>query len=690
MLLYRRVFCNLKTFGRCFTTFEKEYDKCYNLLPFTQKEKILVNNAIINLANTCNISNFDQNLRIPLFFIKNSDFRNSLISYLDKSNDFKSFFRQNLALLNENNFDEDLHLDFLKFIETFIKDNFPNVFITFNNLKHFSDFSKISNLYHNYTNFSNNTSGLCSNDVTIGRNVYLHVGPPNSGKTHDSIKALLSSGSGIYCAPLRLLAWEMFNTINNSGVKCSLLTGQELVDNGEPHVSCTVEMIPFERTFEVAVLDEMQMVGDLTRGYSWTKAFLSLNVPELHICGSKSCISITANLANIRGDKLEIFEHERLCNLKVMDKAVGLSELEPGDCVVCFSRYDAFNLRNIIESTKYSWNTLSKEECVTSIVYGLLPPETRYDQIERFNKGLTRVLVASDVIGMGVNVSIRRVIFYRLTKFDGNVSRPLTVSEVHQIAGRAGRFGISSEGFVSCVREQDLPTLREVMAQEVTQIEKAVISPPLDTIGAFYSSLKHFTGEQHSLLNITKLIGSIGRVGQGFMMCDFAQINSVSRCLEGINLPFDILKEYLMVPMGSTLVSLIVRAFAASHSLLNSVKISNIIQADFLAHNTTNSSNLNDNLDNNLDNNLDDNLDNNLCKNSEIKRLELLYEVLDIYVWLSNKFPVVYIDKTPVKELKSSLAKTLSKLVREPNEVIHEDENDLNIVKNILRPEFNN
>uniref|UniRef100_A0A3B0N8D3 RNA helicase n=1 Tax=Theileria annulata TaxID=5874 RepID=A0A3B0N8D3_THEAN len=693
MLLYRRVLCSLKTIEKSFTTFDKKYDKCYNVLPFTQNEKILINNAIISLANDCKISNLGQNLGIPLFFIKNSDFRNSLICYWDKSNDFKSFFRQNLTVLKDSNLDEDLSLKFVKFIETFIKDNFPNIFITLNNLKHFSDFSKISHLYHNYNNVTNDTSAPNGINVSSCRNVYLHVGPPNSGKTHDAIKALLSSRSGVYCAPLRLLAWEMFNTINNSGNKCALLTGQEVVDNGESHVSCTVEMIPFERRFEVAVLDEMQMIGDLTRGYSWTKAFLSLNVPELHICGSKSCISITANLANIRGDKLEVFEHERLGHLKVMDKAIGLDELEPGDCVVCFSRSDAFTIRNNIESMNYTWNNM-KEECVTSIVYGLLPPETRYEQIERFNKGVTKVLIASDVIGMGVNASIRRLIFYRLTKFDGNFSRPLTVSEVHQIAGRAGRFGIIPEGFVSCVREQDLKTLRELMNKEVSQIEKAVISPPLDTIGAFYTTLKQFTGEEHSLINTIHLylvifmyivayecrIGSIGRVGERFQMCDFAQINSVSKCLEGINLPFEILKEYLMVPMGSTLVSLIVRAFAASHSLLNSVKISNIIQPEFLSNNTNSndSSNNNDSSDDSLD---------NFCKNSEIKRLEILYEVLDIYTWLSNKFPLVYVDKVAVKELKNRVAKTLSKLVREPNEVVQEDENDLNIVKNILRPE---
>ncbi|UKJ88491.2 ATP-dependent RNA helicase [Theileria orientalis] len=512
----------------------------------------------------------------------------------------------------------------------------------------------------------------------VRRNVYLHIGPPNSGKTHEAISRLSKAKNGIYCSPLRLLAWEMYSRLNGSNVPCALLTGQEEVDNNE-HISCTVEMVPYERKYEVAVLDEMQMVGDTTRGYAWTKAFWGLKTHELHICGSNSCLTLAKKLADIRGDVLELYKHTRLGKLKVLDNIVKLESLEPGDCVVCFSRNEAFTLRDQIESTSYEWDAIGTtignaprkngDKAITSIVYGSLPPETRCKQIESFNKRDTKILIASDVIGMGVNVSIRRIIFNKLTKYDGIESRVLNAAEVQQIAGRAGRYGLEcGEGQVSCVRKKDLPLLKELMNTEPPQIEKAVISPNPEIFEAFNVALNQATGSRHSVSDVTQLITSMAKMGNNFAMCDFVQVNTVAKCLDGIKLPFEIYKHYLLVPVGSSLSSLVVRAYAASHALLNRVKISNVINETCLELNFEEL--------------------NRISANDEVKRLELLYEALDIYTWLSNKFPSVYVDKNAVAELKTKISGVLSRLLSEVYEGSSEELSDSYMSREIIRPEF--
>nr|PVC52505.1 ATP-dependent RNA helicase [Theileria orientalis] len=657
-----------KLHSSSFSSITKTYNKYHAALPFTEKEKILLNNTIISLLNDANWISSLTHKGIPSFFVRNHEFRNKFIEYIDKSNEARMFVRENLNVfmaynLNERFESEYIPVNLTEYISSFVVDNMPNLMVACQTVRHLADFRSFES------------------DPTnkVGRKVYVHIGPPNSGKTHEAISRLSKAKNGIYCSPLRLLAWEMHSRLNRSKVPCALLTGQEKVDNNENHISCTVEMVPYERSYEVAVLDEMQMVGDRTRGYAWTKAFWGLKTKELHVCGSNACLTLARKLADIRGDTLEVHKHARLGKLKVLDNVVKLESLEPGDCVVCFSRNEAFKLRDQIESTVYEWdprdttigNTQRKngDRPITSIVYGSLPPETRCKQIESFNNRDTKILIASDVIGMGVNVSIRRIIFNKLTKYDGSESRVLNAAEVQQIAGRAGRYGLEcGEGEVSCVRKKDLPVLKELMSTEPPQIEKAVISPSPEVFEAFNLALNQATGSRHSLSDVTQLITSMAKVGKNFAMCDFVQVNTVAKCLEGINLPFEVYKHYLLVPMGSPLTSLVVRAYAASHALLNKVKISNIINEACLELNF-------------------DDL-NRISANEEVKRLELLYEALDIYTWLSNKFPSVYVDGNAVAELKTKISAVLSRLLSEVHEGSSEELSDAYISREILRPEF--
>ncbi|KAF2238912.1 hypothetical protein EV356DRAFT_572956 [Viridothelium virens] len=295
---------------------------------------------------------------------------------------------------------------------------------------------------------------------TMHRTVHLHVGPTNSGKTYHALKRLEQAESGVYAGPLRLLAHEVYTRLNAKGKRCLLITGEERRSPDETLAgglsSCTVEMVPLNKTMDVAVIDEIQMMGSRERGWAWTQAFLGLKAKELHVCGEERSIPLIRELAASVGDKLKIHRYERLSPLKVMDHSLNgsLKGLEKGDCVVSFSVFGIHTLRREIEKV-----TGKK----VAIVYGSLPPETRAQQARLFNDPDNDYdfLVASDAIGMGLNLSIKRIIFEATSKRRGGGGglSPLTVAEVKQIAGRAGRYRTAAQDVKQERSEQEQPTV---------------------------------------------------------------------------------------------------------------------------------------------------------------------------------------------------------------------------------------
>ena len=276
---------------------------------------------------------------------------------------------------------------------------------------------------------------------TMKREIILHVGTTNSGKTHAAMERLKKSSSGVYCSPLRLLAWEISETLNKYGTKCDLVTGQEFkrVEDAA-HVACTVEMVDVNKVVDCAVIDEIHLIGDDFRGYAFTRALLGTPALEVHLCGDTSCVELIDKICKDTGDKLRIRNYERLSPLNVANEVFSRKRLEQnvekGDCFVAFSRKAVYALKSEIE------RRVPLRACV---IYGGLPPEARSRQAELFNKPNSGydLLIASDAIGMGLNLNIRRIIFNELTKFDGVEVRQLTSPEVKQIAGRAGRYKMS-------------------------------------------------------------------------------------------------------------------------------------------------------------------------------------------------------------------------------------------------------
>ena len=278
------------------------------------------------------------------------------------------------------------------------------------------------------------------------RKVTLFVGPPNSGKTHQAFERLAACERGVYLAPLRLLALEGRDRLMARGVPCSLRTGEENAPvDGARVVSSTIEMMGTGDLIDVAVIDEAQMIFDPWRGWAWTQAIVGAPAKELLIICSAYAVPAIENLLGLCGERCEVRQFERMQQVQLLPAAVPIASLKLGDAVVAFSRREVLMLRDqVAENGK-----------TVSVIYGALPPEVRRREAERFATGQTEVLVATDAIGMGLNLPIRRVLFSTLTKFDGVADRTLDESEVHQIAGRAGRYGIHEEGFAGVLAEAE-------------------------------------------------------------------------------------------------------------------------------------------------------------------------------------------------------------------------------------------
>lgn len=302
---------------------------------------------------------------------------------------------------------------------------------------------------------------------SMKRNIILHLGQTNTGKTYQAIERLKQAEKGIYLAPLRILALENYEKLNRDGVPCNLITGEEeLLTENAMHVCSTVEKLSTDEIYDVAVIDEIQMIANSQRGQAWTRALLGLRCGEIHICGAFNAKELIEKILDDCGDEYEIKEYYRQTPLELYPHPFSLREASNGDALIAFSKRDVLGL------SKYFLDRGIKN----SVIYGDLPPEVRRMQYQSFISGESRLLISTDAIGMGVNLPIKRIIFMSLQKFDGEEIRYITSQEVKQIGGRAGRKGIYEVGYVGCTGiEQNL--IKECLESEDESLSQAVLGP---------------------------------------------------------------------------------------------------------------------------------------------------------------------------------------------------------------------
>ena len=266
------------------------------------------------------------------------------------------------------------------------------------------------------------------------------LGPTNTGKTFLAIETMLSFESGMIGFPLRLVAREVYDKIIKKIDKnlVALITGEEkIIPLNSKYFLCTVESMPIDKNLEFVAIDEVQMCFDHERGHIFTDRLLNLRGEKLTMfMGSNTMKKIISNL----NDDIEFINKDRLSKLTYSGYKK-ISRIERKSAIIAFSSEDVYAIAELIRRQKGG----------AAIVMGSLSPKTRNSQVELYQSGDVDYLVATDAIGMGINMDLEHVYFSNLKKFDGKKLRRLNLAELGQISGRAGRhlkdgyFGITGE-----------------------------------------------------------------------------------------------------------------------------------------------------------------------------------------------------------------------------------------------------
>ena len=266
------------------------------------------------------------------------------------------------------------------------------------------------------------------------------LGPTNTGKTHLAVETMLSYESGILGFPLRLLAREIFDKcVNKVGQKnVALITGEEkIIPKSPKYYICTVESIPQDVIVDFVAIDEIQMCSDHERGHIFTDRLLNSRGDKLTMfLGSHTMKHVIISLI----DNVDFVDRERYSKLTYSGYKK-ISRLSPKTALIAFSIDEVYAIAELVRRQKGG----------TAIIMGSLSPKTRNSQVKLYQSGDANFLVATDAIGMGINMDINNVYFTDLKKFDGKKLRRLNLSEISQIAGRAGRhvndgnFGITGQ-----------------------------------------------------------------------------------------------------------------------------------------------------------------------------------------------------------------------------------------------------
>lgn len=392
------------------------------------------------------------------------------------------------------------------------------------------------------------------------RKIFYHGGPTNSGKTYTALQRLKEAERGLYVGPLRLLAAEIYEQLTSEGIYCNLFTGQEKKEIPfATHSAATVELAPLDRDFDVVVIDEIQMIADSFRGWAWTRALLGLRCKEIHVAGGMEARNLVERLAAVCGDEFDLNEYERFSDLIIADRSLAdksnekgsYSAVQPGDAIVAFSRNDIFAIKREIEKH-------TRHKCC--VIYGSLPPQTRSEQARLFNDPHSGydVLVASDAIGMGLNLSIKRIIFNSMFKSNGENIVQLDHSSVKQISGRAGRRNSPFPvGEVTVRDPADLKHLQQCMMTEIRPITKAGLLPTASHFELFAAATQKYNdtsdGDDFDVHNLHKVLlqfQEMARLKGDFFLCRQTQMRLIAKWIDDLPLLLPDKYSFCMAPVN--------------------------------------------------------------------------------------------------------------------------------------------
>jgi ATP-dependent RNA helicase SUPV3L1/SUV3 len=279
------------------------------------------------------------------------------------------------------------------------------------------------------------------------------LGPTNTGKTYLAIETMLFFDSGMIGFPLRLLAREVYDKVIKkvSIDKVALITGEEkIIPANAKYFLCTVESMPINKHLDFVAIDEIQMCADHERGHIFTDRLLNLRGEKLTMLMGSNTIK---NIINKLDEDTEFINRNRLSKLSYIGHKK-ISRIDRKTAIIAFSTEEVYAIAELIRRQKGG----------AAIVMGSLSPKTRNAQVELYQSGDVDFLVATDAIGMGINMNLENVYFSNLKKFDGKKLRRLNSSEIGQIAGRAGRY--LNDGYFGITGD-----CKEINAEEIDSLE---------------------------------------------------------------------------------------------------------------------------------------------------------------------------------------------------------------------------
>lgn len=469
------------------------------------------------------------------------------------------------------------------------------------------------------------------------RKIICHLGPTNSGKTYRALERLKKANNGYYAGPLRLLARETYDRIKDEGLAINLKTGEEVITEEDefgrpaPLTAGTIEMIDTNKLMDVCIIDEIQMLNDKSRGWAWVNALIGVQAKEVHLCGEASVIPMIEQIVKSTGDTLEINTYDRLGTLEMEKTPMrSLDEVRPGDCVVCFSRKKVFSYRQEIES---------KTGMKCSMIYGALPPETRVTQSRDFNTGKNEVLVATDAVGMGLNLSINRIVFAAIQKFDGEKNCLLDPPSAKQIAGRAGRYKVpgsdkvGSVGLVTSINEKNSEYISEMLKTPTIMLDHMFVKPHDDLFAPLVSNVK-------GLAALMAQMGDLTEVSKNWRMPSFdSQLDLSEVCYSKLSLEQAL--NISGLPYGVTTycnqqVTAMTRALATgtiyTAAQLAALPLRSIIDAE--------------------------------SSTDRLKILEDLHKMISAYRWLENRYPQTFVDIEGVTNLRIMVEEAINTILK--------------------------
>ena len=450
---------------------------------------------------------------------------------------------------------------------------------------------------------------------SLERRFLFLAGPTNSGKTHEALRLAGEAQSAEILSPLRLLALEHYERMRENNLAAGMVTGEErILPEGTTHIARTIETLDLHRVVDVCVIDEVQMLGDPSRGWAWTQAIVGAPARLVVLTGAPEAIPLVEHRLAMTEEPLDVRILKRKGKLRVERTPADLNKLSRGDAVIAFSRASIHELRTrLVQSGR-----------TVATVYGALGPEVRRAEASRFRNGEAEILVATDAIGMGLNIGpLRRVVFSTLRKFDGVQERQLSPMEIKQIAGRAGRFGHHDEGLVTALTEAGPygrleAVISNALTGEAAKLRgKAYVRPNQETVLSASEVLQ--TDRLSPILrhlNDTLVSGH-----PDLRMADMEEMIELALLLDTIDLPILDRLSYSIAPVDARerLAVDLLLEWARQHAV------------DGLVHSP------------------------NFGLHTDLLKLEARVKIATTWLWLAQRYPDVYEDVEAVVDLRADL-----------------------------------